>query len=214
MGHLDQQRLWHICHGNRPEEQLRHAFGPRVVAVMDDCSVGPLADVDSPCQGQRTDFWCAQVSRRDAQRGRVRQVADMIAADRRELAQLDPGATEFVVWTCNDAAVQCLLRRALWWLSGHTASVSVASFDPAESLLNESGVSGPSSAARHHLLSRFLRRKTLALADREVLALQWLRLRDERSMLRVWADGHFQMALGQKLLLPEIQSRATVSPPT
>ena len=219
MRQLDQQRIWHICFGRPFGELLRHSFGSRVVFVLDDCSVGPLADVDSPCQAQRIDFWCAQVSWRDAARGRLRCVSDAIAADRREMAQLDPAADEFVVWTCPGAAEQCLLRRVTWWLSGHRATMSLATFDWLDTGMDEHdaprpGAQGPALGSRHHLLSRFLRRSLLGAADRKVLASQWLRLREDPSMLRTLVDGQLQTGGGQKLLLPETQSRAAVLPLT
>ena len=210
----NQQRIWHICHGEQLGHMLRHAFGVRVVAIMDDCSVGPLVDIDSPFQTQRVGFWCAQVSQKEADRRHGRQWEDLIAADRRELAQLDPMASEFIIWSADDAAEQCLLRRAAWWLSGHEAAVSLTTFDVADFDPDGQAPRSLSAATRHHLLARFLRRRFLISTDRDALAAQWRRLREDRSMLRVWGDGHLKIGQGQKLLLPDTQSLAAVLPVT
>lgn len=214
MRQQDQPRIWHICHGEPLGHVLRHAFGVRVVVIMDDCSVGPLADIDSPLQTQRVEFWCAQVSQKDTDRDHRQRWADLISADRRELAQLDPKASEFIIWNADAAAEQCLLRRAAWWLSGHDVIVSMTIFDVTDMDLSGTAPRSFSSATHHHLLSRFLRRRRLDATDLQALAAQWRRLREERSMVRVWTDGHLKIGHDQKLLLPETQSLAVVLPLT
>ncbi|HFH2546584.1 TPA: DUF3658 domain-containing protein [Klebsiella aerogenes] len=104
----------HVCQAGTAAELVRAVTGDTVIAVPDDCAVGPLSDVDLPYPETRAAFW------KDIFTG----VADMSAVDwvsqlirvRVQFAELLRGVDEVIIWAGEHPTEQLLRRRTLWWL--------------------------------------------------------------------------------------------------
>lgn len=116
----------HVCHGADVKHRLQRLFGENIIDLSDDCSVGPLGDVEAATPRLRMRFWQRLRASLDVA-PEIRMACEpAFEQDLRRLMQLGAGVDEVVVWSGNNATEETFKRRVNWWLIEKCAKVTDA----------------------------------------------------------------------------------------
>jgi hypothetical protein len=162
--------------------------GENVVAIKDDCAIGPLVDVDSTSPDARVAFWAELFAVGEEMRS-MDWRAEFCAVNE-ALANLGREATEVVIWAGSHPTEQAMRRRVHCWLKDAPVLIT-------EVLVGTEDVANPHRCIHapialvsiEHLRARFERRTPSTIEDRRNLAAEWAVLREDGRGVRVWEDG-------------------------
>lgn len=167
---------------------MRAVVNEPVVEIMDDCSIGPLDDIDSHWPQARMTFWSEMLAEGGvATRPHVRR---HFLATHRALNELtDSSGITIVIWTGSHVSEQSMRRRLHWWLRDTYATVAEVRL---ENIDRVQGLAGAPVEMHDVAQLRDALQRPVVITDerRAQLADEWVRLRQNGRGLRVWHDGH------------------------
>ncbi|WP_244816533.1 DUF1835 domain-containing protein [Caballeronia sp. Lep1P3] len=182
--------IHHVCQGGSAAAMLRAALRDPVIDILDDASIGPLADVDTATPDARVRFMkalfaCGGFDQEDEAAmdwyGELRDMNERLASIARD-------ATEVVIWADDGDVEQALRRRAHWWLKDAAANVSeigVSLRELARAIPKGQALAlGVGQAA-----ALVAGRKTATPELRAQLANEWQALRNDGDSVRVAENG-------------------------
>ena len=180
--------MGHVCQSGSAEELVRTVVGEGVIGIADDCSIGPLRDVDSASPDARVAFWTALFAL-DEKMSSMAWRTEFCAVNE-ALAALGRETIEVVIWTGSSPGEQAMRRRVHWWLKDAPVSIT-------EVLVGTEDVVDPDRCIHHpiaivsieRLRARFEGRSPATIEDRRRLAAEWEVLREKGHGVRMWEGG-------------------------
>ncbi|WP_149330639.1 DUF3658 domain-containing protein [Citrobacter braakii] len=174
----------HVCQAGSALIRLESLFDADIRDIGDDCSIGPLTDVDTASPLQRIAFWhdFFTLSYGDAGRDWTASFQGV----HQRLYSLGEGADEIVIWSGTHPAEQLLRRRIYWWLQDKTIKVTEVLVD-SDDLENPEGrhYAAVAQISTERLKLRFAERQIATPALRRQLADEWVELRDHGVGIRL-----------------------------
>ncbi|WP_322016080.1 DUF1835 domain-containing protein [Paraburkholderia sp. J12] len=170
----------HLTHGEPAAAALRLALeadgrADRVIALLDDLTVGPLRDIDEaadPAAAQRAAFW-----------QRIGGLPETLTADDcAALDALEADDAHVVIWHTNTAADQLTLRRICYRLRTAPQRLNEVRLLPGD-LAGEAAVA--------HLQSRLPDAAPISVLRITRLALEWQEAKFANGETRRWRDNTF-----------------------
>ena len=174
----------HVCQSGSALIQLESLFDTDIRDIADDCSIGPLTDVDAASPLQRIAFWNDSFSLAYGDAG-INWAATFQNVHQ-QLSTLSEGADEIVIWSGTHPVEQLLRRRVYWWLRDDTIRVTEVLVDSGD-LENPEGKHHAAVAqiSTERLKLRFVERQTATPALRSQLADEWVKLREQGAGIRL-----------------------------
>ncbi|MDR5739910.1 MULTISPECIES: DUF1835 domain-containing protein [unclassified Caballeronia] len=182
--------IHHLCQGGSAAAMLRASLREPVIEILDDGSIGPLADVDTDAPDARVAFMkalfaCGGFDHEDeAKMDWYGELRDM----NRRFGQLVRDASEVVIWAEHADAEQALRRRAHWWL--RDAAVTVSEIDVSLRDIARSIPKGQALALDIDQAASLVSARTPCTpAMRAQLANDWAALKQDGDAVRVCESG-------------------------
>ncbi|HDS2561269.1 TPA: DUF1835 domain-containing protein [Klebsiella aerogenes] len=180
----------HVCQAGTAAELVRAVTGDTVIAVPDDCAVGPLSDVDLPNPETRAAFW----------KDIFTDVADMSAVDwvsqlirvRVQLAELLRGVDEVIIWAGEHPTEQLLRRRTLWWLKDtgiRVTEVFPGGKNPGSEHPAEKEEKPVALIPPERLHEYYQTRQVISSELHQLLGKEWLRWQEHGKGIRILQNG-------------------------
>lgn len=159
-------------------------FDTGIAEIADDCSTGPLADVDTASPVKRSTFWhdVFTLTYGDAGPNWATVFQDVY----QQLCSLSDNTDEIVIWSGTHPIEQLLRRRIYWWLRDKTVNVTEVLIDTRD--MNNPGerpYAAVAQIATERLKMRFAERQSIPPALRKQLADEWVTLRDQGTGIRL-----------------------------
>ncbi|BEV73123.1 hypothetical protein THUN1379_26050 [Paludibacterium sp. THUN1379] len=176
--------ICHVCPAGDAELRVRALVGEeRVLALVDDLAIGPLADIDQSSPQARVAFWqnLFAVSPLDI------DWQCELQRDGQRLSALAHGAGEVVIWHGTHASEWLMNLRVHHWLQASPVPVS-------EVCVGETGVEPLALAMLEDAGWAALptRRRLIAAEERQVRAREWGEWREAGRGVRDWLAGSLQ----------------------
>lgn len=164
--------------------RLVSLFDADIRDIADDCSMGPLTDVDAASPLQRIAFWHDFFTLTSGNAGT--NWTAFFQSVHQQLSTLSEGGDEIVIWSGTHPVEQLLRRRIYWWLRDDTVRVTEVLVDTLD-LENPKGKHHAAVAqiSTERLKLRFTERQTATPALRCQLANEWVKLRDQGAGIRI-----------------------------
>ncbi|HGM5324812.1 TPA: DUF1835 domain-containing protein [Serratia marcescens] len=179
-----QPRIRHVCQAGSAQALLEALFDTGVTGIADDCTLGPLIDVDAPSPHQRIAFWHDVFAR--AYGDTHTDWSARFYSVYQQLNTLSEHVDEIVIWSGSHPVEQLLRRRVYWWLRDKSVNVTEIPVDTRDKE-NPSG--------RHHaavaqisadrLQLRFAERRPVSITQCRQRADEWVTLRDQGIGIRI-----------------------------
>lgn len=180
--------LYHICTAGTSAARVRTVVDDPTIEINDDCSIGPLQDIDTPCPRTRVAFWNEIFGSGGCHTCRpgfdpLKQLAKVHPS----LVKLAGHRGALVIWAGSSLTEQTLRRRLHWWLRDVPATVLEARV-PDDSRATAAGtpLAMLDAATLHKALDCMA---VVSDKHRSALAHEWVELREHGGDLRVWKDG-------------------------
>lgn len=174
----------HVCQAGSALIRLESLFDTYIRDIADDCSIGPLTDVDAESPLQRIAFWHDFFTLTCGDAGT--DWTTLFQSVHQQLRSLGEGTDEIVIWSGTHPVEQLLRRRIYWWLRDDTVKVT-------EVLVGSGDLENPEG--RHYvavaqisterLKLLFAERQTAPPGIRRQLADEWGKLRDQGTGIRI-----------------------------
>ncbi|MGJ3449002.1 DUF3658 domain-containing protein [Enterobacter sp. PTB] len=174
----------HVCQSGSALIQLESLFDTDIRDIADDCSIGPLTDVDAASPLQRIAFWHDFFTLTCGDAGR--DWTTVFQGVHQQLRSLGEGTDEIVIWSGTHPVEQLLRRRIYWWLRDDTVRVTEVLVDTRD-MNNPDGQTHAAIAQIPvgQLKLRFAERQTATPALRLQLADEWVKLRGQGVGIRI-----------------------------
>lgn len=174
-------RICHVCLAGDAGERVRAMVGDEtVLALAEDLTLGPLADIDQPLPQARVAFWQSLFAVSPMWQSELLSVNPRLSALAHE-------ADEVVIWHGTHAGEWLLNLRVHHWLLASGVPVSeisvgeVGAAPLALAMLDDAGWAALPA-----------RRRQIADDERQARAGEWVRWREEGSGVREWHAGQLQ----------------------
>ncbi|MGC6030919.1 DUF3658 domain-containing protein [Enterobacter kobei] len=174
----------HVCQAGSAPIRLESLFDTGITEIADDCSTGPLADVDTATPVQRSTFWhdCFTLAYGDA----GPNWTTVFQGVHQQLSSLSHDTDEIVIWSGTHPVEQLLRRRVYWWLRNSTTKVTEVLIDTRDmDNPGERPYAAVAQIATERLKMRFAERQSIPPALRQQLADEWVTLRDQGTGIRL-----------------------------
>ncbi|HFI5337019.1 TPA: DUF1835 domain-containing protein [Serratia liquefaciens] len=180
----------HICQAGTAQIDLELIFKESIIGIADDCSIGPLCDVDTSRPKHRAAFW----------NDLFEQIYNNFNFDwavtlyniYQQFSTIGRGTDEVIIWSGTHPIEQLLRRRSYWWLRNVPVKVTEVLFND-DDIANIAGKSYVAVAQIPRELKelRFSERISIPVELRSRLADEWEILRDNGIGIRqLDKNGH------------------------
>lgn len=174
----------HVCQAGSAPIRLESLFDTGITEIADDCSTGPLADVDTASPVLRSTFWHDFFTLAYGDAGP--NWTTVFQGVYQQLSSLSDDTDEIVIWSGTHPVEQLLRRRVYWWLRHSATKVTEVLIDTRDmDSPGERPYAAVAQISTERLKIRFAERQSIPPALRQQLADEWVTLRDQGTGIRL-----------------------------
>ncbi|ENX4473328.1 DUF1835 domain-containing protein [Enterobacter roggenkampii] len=174
----------HVCQAGSAPIRLKSLFETGITEIADDCSTGPLADVDTASPLQRIAFWHDFFTLAYGDAGP--NWTTIFQDAHQQVSSLSDDTDEIIIWSGTHPVEQLLRRRVYWWLRHSATKVTEVLIDTRDmENPSERPYAAVAQIATERLKIRFTERQSILPALRKQLPDEWVTLRDQGTGIRL-----------------------------
>ncbi|HBC0589186.1 TPA: DUF1835 domain-containing protein [Enterobacter cloacae] len=178
------KNIRHVCQAGSAMISLESLFDTGITGIADDCTIGPLTDVDNSLPNQRIAFWHDVFNLAYGDAGP--NWTTVFQGVHQQLSSQSDDTDEIVIWSGTHPVEQLLRRRVYWWLRHSATKVTEVLIDTRDmENPGERPYAAVAQISTERLKMRFAERQSIPPALRRQLADEWVTLRDLGTGIRL-----------------------------